>query len=124
MFISLIVTVGFMSGMSIPKGCNALDKVPSSAEIIHTHGVDIAVYPSRKLPHPFTGCQYVWMDDADDMKTMVKLSIASFKDHKIQWFVGQEPDDPPIKCIYEDSKLVLAKSKNSKMCPSASSLEE
>lgn len=101
-----------------------MEVVPSNAEIVRTHGIDFAVFPSRKLPQSFTGCQYVWMGDADELSEMTKLSIAYFKDHHLQWIVGEQPDEPPFKCIYERGELVVAKSENSKLCPTAASLEK
>lgn len=106
-----------------PQTCPVIDQVPDDAEFVRTHGIDLAIFPHKHLPHPFSGCQYVWIGDADEPKSMVKFSVAYFEDHHVRWFVGQEPREDPFKCIYRNGNLVQGESEKAKNCPTAEALE-
>src|SRR5471030_981292 len=109
---------------NFPAACPVVEMVPDKAEFFRSHDEDIAVYPSKLIPKEFSGCQYVWIGNADEPRTMLPMMAAYFNDSHAQWLVGRDPYEPvSFKCVYRNQKLSLEESENTEKCPSAASLE-
>jgi len=115
---------GAMANFNFPAACPVVEMVPDKAEFFRSHDEDIAVYPSKLIPKEFSGCQYVWIGNADEPRTMLPMMAAYFNDSHAQWLVGRDPYEPvSFKCVYRNQKLSLEESENTEKCPSAASLE-
>ena len=87
-----------------------LQTIPKEAKRLPTHGVDFLHYPPL-IESSYTGCQITWLEDG------YKLSTAYFRNGKVVWLKGQEPNSKKsFYCAFENGVLVKEKSDVAK-CP-------
>lgn len=117
MVLASLAAIGCASQRSVCS-LDRLVKPPRQAEVIRTHGVDFAVFPSQLDEH-FSGCQHYWLGDGDDPKQMKKMMVLRFDEGQIKWLAAREPKKPEYSCAYDGGVLVEAQSRNSRSCPEA-----
>lgn len=120
-YLAILLASLACAGCASQSSTCSLDKFvkpPKEAEIVRTHGFDLAVYPV-KLDERFSGCQHYWIGDGDRPAQMSKTMAMTFVDGQVTSLAVREPKKPQYHCAYAGGVLVESQSQNARYCPDA-----